>query len=177
MSKYIAYPKNESPSIQESHWTIHRDFASEIDSLGDGYALVSYEYWKLNQPALQAKVAQNKLGIYFTEKDDVLKEQDLIQHALNQVQIIAVDFPVFRDGRGFSTAAILREHYQWQKELRAIGDVLVDQFLQMARVGFDAFELRQDQNLELAISQLKRYPVRMQNDWRALRSTLNVVLA
>jgi uncharacterized protein (DUF934 family) len=42
----------------------------------------------------------------------------------------------------------------------------------MARVGFDAFELREDQQLEVAITQLKRFPVKMQNDWRGVRTLL-----
>ena len=71
----------------------------------------------------------------------------------------------------------MREHFGWQKELRAIGDILVDQVLPMARVGFDAFDLRQDQNLDSAIEQLNRFSVTMQNDWRGLRTTLQEVLA
>ena len=177
MPKYIEYLKNSNPTIQENTWIIQRDSTREVDALEDGNVFVSYSYWKANQSLLQKKLAQKKLGIYFTEKDDVLLEQEIIQHALNQSQIIAVDFPIFRDGRGFSTAAILREHYQWQKELRAIGDVLVDQVLQMARVGFDAFDLRQDQDLDLAIAKFNHFPVKMQNDWRSVRTTLKGVLA
>jgi uncharacterized protein (DUF934 family) len=43
------------------------------------------------------------------------------------VPLIAIDFPSFNDGRGYSTAAVLRSRYQYGGDLRAIGDVLIDQ--------------------------------------------------
>lgn len=55
---------------------------------------------------------------------------------------VFVQFPVFRDGRGFTTARLLRERFGYQGELRAIGDVLEDQIFYMLRCGFDAFEIR-----------------------------------
>jgi len=177
MPKYIQYFKNTKPSIQDNIWLIQRDTDVNPDSLGDRHTFVSFDFWKNHQAALQTKLAAQTLGIYFTVTDDILKDSELTQIVLNQAGNIAIDFPIFRDGRGFSTAAILREHFGWQKELRAIGDVLVDQVLPMARVGFDAFDLRQDQNLEFAIEQLNRFSVTMQNDWRGVRTTLQEVLA
>jgi uncharacterized protein (DUF934 family) len=61
----------------------------------------------------------------------------LIPH-LARLQLVEVDFPRFRDGRGYSSAKILREA-GYTGELRAAGDVLVDQMLFMRRVGFDSF--------------------------------------
>ena len=176
MSKYIQYLKNAEPSIQDNIWLIQRESDINPDSLGDRHTYVSFDFWKNYQAALQTKFTAQTLGIYFTVTDDIMKESELTQIVLNQASTIAIDFPIFRDGRGFSTAAILREHFGWQKELRAIGDVLVDQVLPMARVGFDAFDLRQDQNLDSAIEQLSRFSVTMQNDWRGLRTTLQEVL-
>ena len=57
---------------------------------------------------------------------------------LDQLELIEVAFPGFNDGRGYSAAAILREH-GYSGELRAVGDVLVDQISHYHRVGFDAF--------------------------------------
>jgi uncharacterized protein (DUF934 family) len=84
--------------------------------------------------------------------------------------ILAIDFPVFRDGRGYSTAALLRERFGWKGELRAIGDVLIDQLLPMSRVGFDSFSLRNDQSVETALSQFGSVAYQFQDDWRADRS-------
>lgn len=61
----------------------------------------------------------------------------LLPH-LVRLQLIEVSFPSFRDGRGYSAARILREA-GYQGELRAAGDVLVDQIVFMRRCGFDSF--------------------------------------
>jgi uncharacterized protein (DUF934 family) len=172
MSKYIAYPKNTAPQIQSNLWVLSKDDSQPVDQLEAGRVIVSYSYWKSHQAALQVKADHQEIGVFFSVQDDIVQEFDAIQTAMQQWSIIAVDFPIFRDGRGFSTAAILREEFFWKKELRAIGDVLIDQLVQMARVGFDAFVLREDQNLEFAITQLQRFPVKMQNDWRGSRTQL-----
>lgn len=57
---------------------------------------------------------------------------------LDQLALVEVNFPAFGDGRGYSTARILREA-GYKGELRAVGDVLVDQLASMRRCGFDAF--------------------------------------
>jgi uncharacterized protein (DUF934 family) len=62
------------------------------------------------------------------------------------VPLIAVQFPKFTDGRGYSAAALLRTRHGWRGELRAIGDVLHDQLFQLRRVGFDSFALRADRD-------------------------------
>ena len=63
--------------------------------------------------------------------------RDLLPH-LDRLQLIEVNFPVFGDGRGYSAARILREA-GYVGELRAVGDVLVDQIAFLRRCGFDAF--------------------------------------
>lgn len=64
--------------------------------------------------------------------------RDLLPH-LGQLRLVEVNFPVFGDGRGYSAARILREA-GYTGEIRAVGDVLVDQLNNMRRCGFDAFE-------------------------------------
>ena len=88
---------------------------------------------------------------------------------------MAAHFPIFRDGRSFSTAAILRDRLGWNKEIRMIGDVLIDQLLQGARVGFDSFELRQDQDLAVAQKQFDLFSVTKQNSWRGKRTAISVL--
>lgn len=63
--------------------------------------------------------------------------RDLLPH-LGRIRLVEVNFPVFGDGRGYSSARILREA-GYTGELRAVGDVLVDQVAFMRRCGFDAF--------------------------------------
>lgn len=57
---------------------------------------------------------------------------------LDRLSLVEVNFPSFSDGRGYSAARILREH-GYEGELRAVGDVLLDQISHMRRCGFDAF--------------------------------------
>ena len=64
--------------------------------------------------------------------------RDLLPH-LGRVALVEINFPVFGDGRGYSAARILREA-GYRGELRAVGDVLVDQIAYMRRCGFDAFQ-------------------------------------
>ena len=64
---------------------------------------------------------------------------------LARVRLVEIDFPRFRDGRGFSSARILREA-GYTGEIRATGDVLVDLVFFMRRCGFDSFEIRADRD-------------------------------
>lgn len=83
---------------------------------------------------------------------------------LDGVARIDLNFPKFTDGRAFSQAFLLRRRLGFTGELRAVGDVLIDQLQQMQRSGFDAAELRADQNLDYAHRQLDRYPAFYQGD-------------
>jgi uncharacterized protein (DUF934 family) len=60
--------------------------------------------------------------------------------ALPHLAVIALEFPTFRDGRGYSSAALLRARYGYTGEIRAVGEVLRDQAFCLIRCGFDAFE-------------------------------------
>ena len=66
--------------------------------------------------------------------------------------VIAVNFPKFVDGRGYSTAALLRQRYRYEGELRAVGDVLHDQLFYLKRVGFDSYALKDGKSLDYAIT-------------------------
>lgn len=65
---------------------------------------------------------------------------------LEQLRLICIDFPSAVDGRGYSQARILRERYGYKNELRAVGEVLIDQLFLLKRCGFDAFALQADQS-------------------------------
>ena len=60
---------------------------------------------------------------------------------LDRFSVVALEFPVFTDGRAYTSARLLRERYGYGGEIRAVGDVLRDQILFMVRCGFDAFEM------------------------------------
>ena len=66
---------------------------------------------------------------------------ELIAADVPHFAVVALEFPKFRDGRAYSYARLLRERYGFKGELRAVGDVLLEQLFFMLRTGFDAFEL------------------------------------
>jgi uncharacterized protein (DUF934 family) len=76
---------------------------------------------------------------------------------LEVVPLVAIEFPVFSDGRGYSTAAVLRSRYRYRGDLRAIGDVLIDQLFFMRRVGFTSFLLRADQDHLKAAAKMRTF--------------------
>jgi uncharacterized protein (DUF934 family) len=84
--------------------------------------------------------------------------------SLDGVSRIDLHFPKFTDGRAYSQAFLLRRRLGFKGEIRATGDVLVDQLVQMERTGFDSAVLRADQNLAVAQAQFERFIAFYQGD-------------
>ncbi|RKF21233.1 DUF934 domain-containing protein [Altericroceibacterium spongiae] len=82
--------------------------------------------------------------------------RQLLPH-LDRIALVEVNFPAFTDGRGYSAARLLREE-GYQGELRAVGDVLIDQLSHMKRCGFDAFAPDAPLNEEDAQAAFNRWP-------------------
>lgn len=83
---------------------------------------------------------------------------------LEGVEVIELQFPKFSDGRAFSQAFLLRRRLGFSGQIRATGDVLVDQLLQMQRSGFTEAVLRADQNLDHGRALLGHYAGFYQGD-------------
>ena len=88
---------------------------------------------------------------------ELANDQDPRKVSFTGVDAIALNFPKFTDGRAYSQAFLLRRRLGFKGEIRATGDVLVDQLLQMQRSGFDVAVLRSDQDLDSARKQLARF--------------------
>ena len=84
--------------------------------------------------------------------------------ALDGVTRIDLEFPKFTDGRAYSQAFLLRRRRGFTGEIRATGDVLVDQLPHMVRSGFDAAVLKEGQSVEIAQRQLARFDAYYQGD-------------
>ncbi|MGH8808317.1 MAG: DUF934 domain-containing protein [Noviherbaspirillum sp.] len=111
-------------------------------------------------PALKERAAdESRPRAAWIAPDDAFEAQ---AQRLCELDLIAVDFPSFRDGRGYSIATLLRARYGWSGELRAIGDVLRDQLNYMRRCGFDAFAVRADKDIHDALKGFSRYSVQYQ---------------
>jgi uncharacterized protein (DUF934 family) len=81
---------------------------------------------------------------------------------LPRLSLIALEFPVFRDGRAYSQARRLRERHGFKGEIRATADVLRDQFLLMARAGFDSFEVKKAADAQAFAEALGAHSIRYQ---------------
>jgi uncharacterized protein (DUF934 family) len=145
-------------AIVDDRWTLLRQAASEND-VPRTPAIVPLELWLAARDRLRARA---DIGVWLEPADDV----DLLAADLPALPLIAVDFPQFTDGRGYSTARLLRERYAFAGELRAIGDVLRDQLYYMAQCGFNAFAVRADRDLEDALKGLTDFSDNYQATWR-----------
>ena len=89
---------------------------------------------------------------------EMANDADPLLLTLAGVDRIDLSFPKFTDGRAFSQAFLLRRRLDFKGEIRATGDVLVDQLAQMERSGFDVAVLRADQDMDVARRVLADYP-------------------
>jgi uncharacterized protein (DUF934 family) len=111
-----------------------------------GDIIVPLAMWREERPHLHAR--PSRIGVWLESDEDPAA----IAEDLKLFGVVAVNFPSFGDGRGFSTGQLLRERYGWKGELRAIGDIFRDQLLFLARCGFDAFELREGEDPHEALA-------------------------
>ena len=136
--------------VNDSWHVLDKD--ATLDGLPNSDSIiVPLALWLEHSHALKAR--DGGLGVWLDSDEEV----ESIAGDLDQFQVIALNFPVFSDGRNYSNARLLRDRYQYQGEVRAIGDVLRDQLFLMQRCGFDAFALRADRNAEEALESLKDF--------------------
>jgi uncharacterized protein (DUF934 family) len=120
--------------------------AEDVNAATPGENLiVPLPVWKARRSVLLSR--QGKTGVWLAPAD----EPGELFSGGPLPELIAVHFPTFTDGRGYSTARLLRERHGFRGELRAIGDVLRDTLFDLARCGFDAFALRSDQDAQAAL--------------------------
>lgn len=141
--------------IVDDHWTLVAP-ETEIGNLPSGDIIVPLGLWQSHRSALEQH--SGKVGICLTGDDDL----EAIAADVTRFPVIALSFPAFRDGRVYSFARQLRQHYGYRGEIRAVGEVLRDQLLYMERVGFDAFEVHPRQNIESALAAFNELTVRYQ---------------
>jgi uncharacterized protein (DUF934 family) len=123
-----------------------------------GKQIVPLKVWLAQHAALKVRT---DIGVWIAsdERPEELKED------LAEMPLVAVDFPSFADGRGYSIAFNLRMRLNFSGELRAIGDVLRDQLFYMQRVGFNAFATRPDRSIQDALKGLTDFSDAYQTSW------------
>ncbi len=120
-------------TFQPNNWSLLGD-DDEIPA--GGQVFVSLKRWKSLRDGLVG--TNHAVGVILRAGEDVA---DLAADAAH-LPAIALDFPKYGDGRAYSYATLLRTRYGFTGELRAVGDVLLDQIGAMRRVGFTSFEIR-----------------------------------
>lgn len=134
-------------------------FVDSIEALPkNGDVLVDISVWDELKPKLEKH--NGKIGLKVPGE----AEPEQLQHDIANLDMIAIDFPAFKDGRGYSLARLLRERYKFAGELRATGDILRDQLFYLKRCGFNSFATREDRCIEEALTGLNDFSVTYQAD-------------
>lgn len=136
--------------VVEDDWTVLRLAEGETPDtveVPEGRFIVPLGVWQAQRPALSSR---SEIGVWLAPDEQAAA----LGEDLGRFGVVAVDFPKFSDGRGYSTAFNLRKRLGYTGELRAIGDVLRDQLWPLSRVGFDAFATRQDRSIVDALKGL-----------------------
>jgi len=143
------------PLIENGHIIEDRFVrVSDEDALPEGVpVLVGVDRFLKEAEALKGR--QAPVGVIWPNNRPIAG----IAPYLGQLSLIALNFPSFRDGRAYSQARLLRERLGWTGSLRAIGNVLRDQFLLMQRSGFDQVEAVKEADAEAFDEAVHRYTV------------------
>lgn len=142
-------------AIVEDGWT-HVSAGETVPA--DGDVIVDLATFKAQREALSSR--SGKVGVRLASSDE---PEELAEEAAG-LPLVAVEFPKFADGRGYTTGRLLRERFGFAGELRAVGDVLRDQLRYMERCGFDAFELKDGKDLREALGGFGEFSVEYQGD-------------
>ena len=142
--------------IIEDNWQ-RLDQIDVDQELPEGKIIFPFSYWQTNRERL---IKQGSKYAVCINGDDATEE---VARDLEHFDLIALEFPVFKDGRSYSHAQLLRQKYHYKGELRAVGDVLRDQLFFMQRCGIDSFHLREDKGIEDVLSAFDDFSVKYQS--------------
>ena len=131
-------------SIRPDDWVVvPRPADGESLDIPEQPALIPADLWLAGKEHFEDR---DDIGVWL----DSHEEPEILAGVVNELPVIAVNFPKFSDGRGYSIARLLQERLSYRNELRAVGDVLLDQLQFMKRCGFDTYVLRADKDIHKA---------------------------
>ena len=134
----------KSGAVSEDRWTLLREPGAALPS---SPVIVPLATWLASRGEFAARA---DVGVWLAPTDDPA----LLDVDVAALPVIAVDFPRFADGRGYSIARLLRDRYGYPGELRAVGEIARDQLYFLYQVGFDAFVLRDGKDAQDALASL-----------------------
>ncbi len=149
-------------AVIKDDWTVLRLDEGEAAAtvlVPVGKIIVPLAVWQTQRAVLEPRLPD--IGVWLAGDE---RPQDLADD-VQKFAVIAINFPKFTDGRGYSIAYNLRARLAYKGELRAIGDVLRDQLFAMQRVGFDAYATRPDRNIHDALKGLTVFSETYQGSW------------
>ncbi|WP_343562998.1 DUF934 domain-containing protein [Kiloniella sp. b19] len=117
--------------VVEDSWTRIDDEAALPT---EGAVIVSYDRWEKDKASLLA--ADLDLGVWLNSD----QSPELLDGDIDSLKLVALNFPSFADGRAFTYGRMLRERYEFEGQVRAMGGFILDQIEMLRRCGFDAFE-------------------------------------
>jgi len=120
-----------------------------------GDVIVGLAQWNAHHDSFERR--PGKVGLLLKSDEEPEDIQALVQLAL-----IAIEFPRFTDGRGYTSARLLRDRLHFEGELRAVGDVLRGQLFYMARCGIDSFALKAGKDVEGALEAFRDFSITYQ---------------
>jgi uncharacterized protein (DUF934 family) len=137
-------------AIIDNSWQLIEKTAEPDCVIPAGQVLLPLLLWQARRAELAPRQAE--IGVWL----DSDQTADLLGEAAAGLPLVAINFPTFMDGRGFTAARLLRERYGFSGELRAMG-VMRDQLFYLQRCGFNAFQLNRAETLEGAIASLQDF--------------------
>lgn len=148
MNNLIRLLNGAAQLVDDDPWQLLRQ-GEEVP--GQAPLILPLAQWRERQDeAVLSGRKPSRDGLWLAPDDEV----ESLGMCLPALPLIAVDFPTFRDGRGYSQAYLLRTRLGWRGELRAVGDVLRDQLSHMRQCGFDSFAVRADKSAQDALKGL-----------------------
>lgn len=133
---------------------VHVANGAELPAQGD--VIVSLARYIEERDVLRARTG--RVGVRLASNE----QAHLVEPYLSEVALVAIEFPSFKDGRGYTTARLLRDRHGYKGEIRAVGDVLRDQLNAMRRCGFDAWELKAGKDIQGALQAFQEFSVTYQ---------------
>lgn len=148
MKNIISMMDSKAPYIPENDEWLILDSLDSIQMVPESHRLIlPFREWI---ESTQEKTQVTPKAFWLDNELDV----HLLKPWLDEIELIALNFPKFVDGRAYSQAVELRNRLNWTGEVRAIGDVLRDQLSHMYRCGFNSFAVREDKDIVDAIKGL-----------------------
>ena len=145
--------------IVKDYWTVLYDINDvETQNTKDKKnIIVPLQSW--NRFHNELKTSTNQVAVWLDSNEFT----NQIIGDVNEIPLIALNFPVFTDGRSYSNARELRLELHYSGEIRAIGDVLRDQIFYMSRCGFNSFLIREDQDSTSCLKALNDFQTSYQS--------------